>query len=178
MVVSDPAWQFFAALQSEADPQSIDRSLARDEALDVVLDEIKSDRVTDDAPLRKRYYSLCRNRLSKQNNRRALDRRRVRGTHRRGGMDFGSVLLLAPARTVCDQLAYNQLVDLIRTVLLKEELMLLLEVADGHSYAEMARRSQHHRVRPKIEGVPIREESAQQPDFRCSASGSGEGGSQ
>ena len=52
----NPAWQFFAALQSEADPQSIDRSLARDEALDVVLDEILADqRPPDEHLIRKRF---------------------------------------------------------------------------------------------------------------------------
>ena len=139
MNTSDPAWQVIAALQSEADPQSIDRSSARDEALDVVLDEIVSNPAVDRDLLRKRFYSLCRNRLSKHNNRRALDRRRFRGTHRRGGTDFGSVMLTAPARTVFDQLAYKQLTDLILTVLPEEELRLLLEIADGHSYAEIAR---------------------------------------
>jgi hypothetical protein len=135
----NPAWQFYSALQAEADPQSIDRSLARDEALDAVLHDVAGDRVTDEALLRKRYYSLCRNRLSKQNNRRELDRRRVRGTHRRGGADFGGVMLTAAARTVVDHLAYHQILDLIRTVLVEEELRLLVEIADGRSYDDLAR---------------------------------------
>src|SRR3989442_949691 len=112
-----PAWQFFAALQGEADPQSIDRSSARDEALDVVLDEVLAEPAGEGDLIQKQYYSLCRNRLSKLNNRRSLDRLRFRGTHRRGGSDIGSVLLMAPARSVFDQIAYAQLTDLIRTVL-------------------------------------------------------------
>src|SRR5207244_813359 len=112
----DPAWQFFAALQDEAEPQSIDRSSARDEALDVVLDEVLADPAPDGDLVRKRYYSLCRNRLSKLNNRRVLDMLRCRGTHRRGGSDIGSVQLMAQAPSVLDQIAYRQLTDLIRTV--------------------------------------------------------------
>ena len=65
MSENDPAWQFFAALQTEADPHSIDRSSARDEALDVVLADILTDPALDGELVRKRYYSLCRNRLSK-----------------------------------------------------------------------------------------------------------------
>lgn len=138
--------------------------MARDEALDVVLDEILSGSAPDEDLLQKRYYSLCRNRLSKQNKRRALDRRRSHGTHQRGGTDFGSVLLTAPACTVCDHLAYNQFLNLIRTVLSKEELMLLLRIADGHSYAEMARernisvsglKSKAFRIREKVRNSRI-----------------------
>jgi hypothetical protein len=133
----DPAWQFFAALQRE-DPQSIDRASARDEALDVVLGEVLADPAPDENLIRKRYYSLRRNRLSKFKNRRALDRRRSRGTHRRCGSDIGSVLLMVPARSVFDQVAYGQLTDLIRTVLPEEDFAFLLEVADGHTYADLA----------------------------------------
>jgi DNA-binding CsgD family transcriptional regulator len=164
MTTSDPAWQFFAALQREADPQSIDRSLARDEALDVILNEIVSDPAPDQDLLRKRFYSLCRNRLSKHNNRRALDRRRSKSTHRQGGTDFGSVLLTAPQPTVFNQLAYAQLMGLSLTVLAEEELKLLVEISDGHSYADMARernislsslKSKAFRVREKVRSSPI-----------------------
>lgn len=160
----DPAWQFFAALQGEADPQSIDRSLARDEALDVVLDEVLTDPAPDGDLVRKRYYSLCRNRLSKLNNRRALDRLRCRGTHRRGGGDIGSVLLMAPARSVFDQIAYGQLTDLIRTVLPEEDFVFLLEIADGQRYADTARdgnmtvsglKSKAFRIREKVRNSGI-----------------------
>jgi hypothetical protein len=164
MSKSDPAWQFFAALQSEADPQSIDRSSARDEALDVVLDEVLTDPAPDGELIRKRYYSLCRNRLSKYKHRRALDRRRSRDTHRRGGTDSGSVLITPPARSVFHQLAYGQLADLIRTVLAEEDFMLLMEIADGNSYADMARdrnmtvaslKSKAFRVREKVRNSRI-----------------------
>ncbi len=139
MSESYPTWQLFTALEGEADPQSIDRSSARDEALDVVLDEILADPAPDGDLVRKRYYSLCRNRLSKCKHRRALDRGRFRGSHRRGGTDFGSVLVTPPVRSVLDQIAYVQLTELIRTVLPEEDFMLLLEISDGHSYADMAR---------------------------------------
>jgi hypothetical protein len=159
-----PAWQFFSDLQTEASPRSIDRSLAREEALDVVLDEIVSKPATDQQILRKRFSSLCRNRLSKLKNRRVLDRQRFRSTHRRGGTDFGSILLMASARTILDQLAYNQLKNLILTVVSKEELELLLEIADGSSYTDMLRdrnitvaslKSKAFRIREKVRDNPI-----------------------
>jgi hypothetical protein len=164
MNASYPAWRFFASLQSESNPQSVDQSSARDEALDVVLHEIVSNRSTDEDFLRRRYCSLCRNRLTKYNHRRALDRHRFRGTHRRGGTDFGSVLLTAQARTVLDQLDYIQLTDLIRTVLPEEELRLLLEIADGQSYEELARdrnttltslKSKAFRIRERVRNSKI-----------------------
>ena len=156
---SNFAWRFFAALQGEADPQSIDRSLSRDEALDVVLDEVLADSVPDKDLLRKRFHSLCRNRLSKYRHRRALDSYRSRGTHRRGGTDFGSVLLTAPTPSVFNQIAYGQMKDLICTVLKEKDLRLLLEIADGHSYADLARdrnvtvsslKSKAFRIREKV----------------------------
>lgn len=160
----NPAWQLFAALQSEADPQSVDRSLARDEALDTVLDEVLTDPAPDKDLVRKRFYSLCRNRLSKHNHRRALDRDRSRATHRRGGTDIGSVLLTPPARNVFDQIAYAQLTDLILTVLPEEEFQLLLQIADGDTYADMARsrnrtvsslKSKAFRIREKVRNSRI-----------------------
>jgi len=159
-----PAWLFFADLQSEADPQSIDRSSARDEALDVVLDEVIANPDPDGELVRKRYYSLRRNRLSKLNNRRALDRLRCRSTHRRCGSDIGSALLMAPARDVVDQIAYAQLTDLIRTVLADDDFMFLLDVADGEAYADMARdrnmtvsgvKSKAFRIRDKVRNSSI-----------------------
>lgn len=164
MSESTPAWQFFAALQGEADPKSIDRSSARDEALDVVLDEVLADPAPDGDLAQKRYYSLCRNRLSKRKHRRALERRGFRGSHRRGGTDYGSVLVAPPARSVLDQIAYGQLMDLIRTVLPDEDFILLLEIADGHSYADLARdrnmtvsglKSRAFRVREKVRNSGI-----------------------
>jgi len=160
----NPAWQFFAALQAEADPQSIDRSSARDEALDAILDDVLADPAPDKDLVRKRYYSLCRNRLSKYHHRRALDKLRGRCTHRRGGTDSGSLLLNAPARSVFDQMAYGQMTDLIRTVLSEEELVLLLEIGNGHNYADLARernislsslKSKAFRVRARVRNSRI-----------------------
>jgi hypothetical protein len=164
MSESDPTWQFFAALQIEADPQSVDRSSARDEALDAILGEVLAGRTQDGNLVRKRYYSLCRNRLSKRKHRRALDWDRFRSSHRRGGTDFGSVLLTPPARGVVDQIAYIQLTDLVRTVLPADDFMLLLEIADGHSYADLARdrsmtvsglKSKAFRVRERVRNSGI-----------------------
>jgi DNA-directed RNA polymerase specialized sigma24 family protein len=152
-------------LQSEADhPQSIDRSHARDEALDVVLDEITSAPTRDEALMRRRYYSLCRNRLSKQNNRRAVDRRCSRSAHRRGGSEFGGMVLTVPTRSSFDQAAFAQLTALIRTLLPEEDFALLVEIADGHTLAEMASerrvtvaslKSRAFRIREKVRSSSI-----------------------
>jgi DNA-directed RNA polymerase specialized sigma24 family protein len=107
--------------------------------------------------VRKRFHSLCRNRLSKQNHRRALDRERFCATDRRGGNNIGSVLLSPPVRGVFDQIAYSQLIDLLRTVLPEEEFWLLLEIADGDSYANIARSRKITVSRLKSKAFRIRE---------------------
>jgi hypothetical protein len=166
MKMSDdaPAWKLFATLQTETDPRSIDRSLAREEALDAVLGEIASDPSKDKGLLRKRFSSLCRNRLSKRRNRRTLDRRRFRSTHRRCGADFGSILLMAPGRSVFDELSYSELINLVRTVLRKDELALLLEIADTVGYKDVAHdhamtvsglKSKIFRIREKVRSSRI-----------------------
>lgn len=136
---SDPAWQFFASLQREADPRSVDRSLARDEALDAVLEEVVTGSARERDLISKRFRSLRRNRLSKHIHRRVIDCRRFRSTHRRGGADLGGVLLTPPTPSVLDQIAYAQLRALLRAVLPEDDFRMLLEIADGHSYSEMAR---------------------------------------
>jgi DNA-directed RNA polymerase specialized sigma24 family protein len=158
----NPSWQFFAALQLEADPKSVDRSLAREEALSAVLNEIITDSGIDS--LRKRFDSLNRNRTTKQHNRRAVIKNYFRSTHRRGGKEFGNLLLTVPAHTVFDRLAYEQLTKLISTVLSKEELSLLLDIAEGQRYAEIARhwnmtvsslKSKAFRIREKLQRSKI-----------------------
>jgi DNA-directed RNA polymerase specialized sigma24 family protein len=73
-------------------------------------------------------------------------------------------MLTAAARTVVDHLAYYQILDLIRTVLVEEELMLLVEIADGRSYDDLARdrhitvsslKSKAFRVREKVRSSGI-----------------------
>jgi hypothetical protein len=164
MIECHLAWRSYAVLQKQADPQSIDRSLARDEALDAVLNEVLTEVVRDEERLRKRFHSLCHNRLSKQNHRRALDRQHFCATDRRGANNVGSVLLSPPARWVFDQVAYGQLIDLLRTVLPEEEFWLLLEIADGDSYANIARnrkitvsslKSKAFRIREKVRNSRI-----------------------
>lgn len=161
---SNPAWLFFAALQCEADPRSIDLSLAREEALDAVLDEVVADPSLGGDLITNRFHSLCRNRLSKHTHRRAIDSRRFRSTHRRGGTDLGSIVLMPPAPSVFDQVAYAQLTDLVRTVLPAEDFSFLLDIADGQSYSDMARARQKtvsslkakvFRVRQKVQNSRI-----------------------
>jgi DNA-directed RNA polymerase specialized sigma24 family protein len=69
------------------------------------------------------------------------------------------VLLIPPERTILDQIAYRQLTGLIRTVLPEEEFQILREIAEGHSYADIARvrnmtvsslKSKAFRVREKV----------------------------
>ena len=159
MSISYPAWHFFATVQNTVDPLSIDRSWARDEALDAVLDDVASNQTQSESLVQKRFYSLCRNRLSKQKHRRKLQNHQTRPTHRRAGRLDGNVTLVPPARNVVDEIAYEQLTDVIRTVLPEEDLQLLVEIADGQSYADMARerdltvsalKARAFRVREKI----------------------------
>ena len=83
----------------------------------------------------------------------AHDRLRSNAAHRRGGTSR-SVLLTAPEPTVFDQLAYSQLTTLIRTVLSEEELRLLVQIADGHSYADIA--SNHNMTVPGLKSKASR----------------------
>jgi DNA-binding CsgD family transcriptional regulator len=64
-----------------------------------------------------------------------------------------------PAHTVVDSLSYREVTDLIATVLSKEDLRLLLEIADGDRYADIARdhnmsvsclKSKAYRIREKL----------------------------
>jgi hypothetical protein len=135
----NPSWQFFYALQREDDPNSVDRSLARDEALGVILDEIANNVAADQDFLRIRFQSLRRSRISKENKPRALIQRHFRGTRRRGGVEFGNELLMVQGETGFDALSNEQLAEMIGTVLSNEELKLLLEVADGEKYSDLAR---------------------------------------
>lgn len=159
----DPAWDLFTALQRTPDSQSIDQTIARDEALDAVLDDMSSDHSSDSSIVWKRYYSLCKNRLSKQKNRRVIHRRRSRCTHRRGGTEFGAVILQHPQLSVVTDLAYRQSLDLIRALLTEAEFMMLMKIADGFSYDELARdqkvtlsaiKSKALRIRAKIHNSP------------------------
>jgi hypothetical protein len=136
---SNSAWQYFESLQRTADPHSVDRSLARDEALDAVLDEVLANPSPDKDLISNRFYSLCRNRLSKQLHRRSIDNRRIRSTQRRGGADYGSELPGSPVDSPFHQISYRQLTDLIRTVLPDQDFELLLEIADGVGYSDIAR---------------------------------------
>jgi len=164
LTASHPAWHSFAILQSAVDPLFIDRSLARDEALDALLADVEADPACNEDAFKKRFYSLCRNRRSKQISRRKLEGRRFRPTHRRAGATDAAVTLVPPAPSVIDQIAYEQLADLILTVLPREDSQILLEIADGHTYADMAQarntslssmKSRAFRVREKGRNSPI-----------------------
>lgn len=164
MTASHPAWHSFAILQTAVDPLSIDRSLARDEALDAVLADVEADPAYNEDAFKKRFYSLCRNRRSKQISRRKLEARRFRPTHRRAGAADGAVMLTPPVPSVVDQIAYEQLTALILAVLPREDFQILLEIADGHSYADMARarnttlsalKARAFRVRERVRNSPI-----------------------
>lgn len=138
MVAIDLAWQVIAALQLEADSPTIDRSRAREEAFDVVLAETLADPTPNPDKADKRFRSLCRNRQSKHEHRRELEQNLYRPGYRRGGSDFGHAILTVPARTVLDELICDQLTLVVRAELSKEEFEMLMEIADGASYDEMA----------------------------------------
>jgi len=138
MVPSDLAWRVIAALQREADSPTIDRSLAREEAFDVVLAETVVNPNPNPDKISKRFQSLCRNRQNKHAHRRQLEMESFRPTHRRGGTDFGHVTLTRPAPTVLNNLITDQLMLLIRAELSQEEFAILMEIADGDSYGDIA----------------------------------------
>jgi hypothetical protein len=138
MEENSPAWASYAQIQLSNDPESIDKSLARDEALDAVLNDIVADPTAGTESTTRRFYSLCRNRLSKQRRRRQIDRLPFKSDRRRGGVEFGGAPTTLAAHDPLHQLAHAQLVGLLRTVLPNEDVGILLELADGYSYSEMA----------------------------------------
>jgi hypothetical protein len=167
---NNPAWQFFAALQRGPDPKSVERSIARDEALDAILTDVLTDPMPQKDLVSRRFFSLCRNRLSKHVHRRAIDSRRFRGTQRRCGVDFGNRLLVSPAQNPVDRVAYRQLVALLRSVLPDDDFRLLLEIADGNSYSDIAIAHQKTASSLKAKVFRIREKvrkSQVSPILRC-----------
>ena len=78
------AWQAYAEIHRSTDPQSIDSSLARDEALGCCFDDVLACSVADDGQfVPRRFQSLCRNRFPKQLRRREIDAHRF-AVHRGG----------------------------------------------------------------------------------------------
>jgi hypothetical protein len=90
MEENSPAWASYAQIQLSNDPESIDKSLARDEALDAVLNDIVADPTAGTESTTRRFYSLCRNRLSKQRRRRQIDSLPFKSDRRRGGWNGGA----------------------------------------------------------------------------------------
>ncbi len=138
MEENSPAWVSFAQIQCSEDPELVDKSLARDEALDAVLNDIVADATVGVESTTRRFYSLCRNRLSKQRRRRQIDSLPFNSDRRRGGAEFGGAPTTLVAHDPLHQLAHAQLVSLLRTVLPNEDVRILLALADGYSYSEMA----------------------------------------
>jgi hypothetical protein len=139
MDIDDPLWVTFSKLQNSPDPQTIDKSLAREEALNAVLEDVLTASNLDAGRVSKRFRSVCRNRLSKQRLRRTIDRDRLRSPQRRCGIDFGPTPLTSPIQSPFDLSAANQLIDLLSTVLSADDLRLITEIADGRTYSDVAR---------------------------------------
>ena len=129
-------WTVFADHQ-QTDPCSIDQSLAREEALTAILEEITNDPSISAERTRMRFASLCRNRSSKYRHRRHLERHLARPSHKRCG--FGSLPLTPPDPDVFQKIAWAEHVELVRGVLSKLEFRLLWEIAEGNSYSDAAR---------------------------------------
>ena len=132
-------WTVFARLQEDTEPNSIEQSLGREEALDEVLDEIVANPSISEDRICRRFRSLSRNRRAKYSHRRCLEQNRVRPSCRRGGRDFGSSSLQPVAPDVFDQIARDELVMLVRSVLSEDDFRLLWEIAEGMSYRNAAR---------------------------------------
>jgi hypothetical protein len=131
-------WTVFSHLQETKEPSSADEALAREEALDQVLDEIVISPSLSGEHISKRFRSLLLNRRSKYCYRRHLDRNRARPDRRRGGQYWGgSPLQISP--DVFEEIARTELVLLVRTAMLEEEFRLLWEIAEGVSYSDAAR---------------------------------------
>ena len=131
-------WTTFAALQERTEPQSIDQSLGREEALTEVLGDIIGNPSISEDRIRRRFATLSRNRTSKYRHRRNLERDSARPSHRRGGRYLESSSLWPPVPDVSEQIAWAELVGLVRSVLPEHDFQLLWEVAEGESYRNLA----------------------------------------
>jgi hypothetical protein len=112
--------------------------LAREEALDQILDEIAISRSLPEEQISKRFRSLLLNRRSKYCYRRHLDRNRARPDRRRGGQYWGG-WPLQTSPDVFEEIARTELILLVRTAIVEEDFRLLWEIAEGVSYNDAAR---------------------------------------
>ena len=135
---SSVRWTAFAALQESTEPQSIDQSLGREEALTEVLGDIIGNSSISEDRIRRRFATLSRNRTSKYRHRRNLERDSARSSYRRGGRYFGSSPLRPPTPDISDEIAWAELVTLVRSVLPERDFQLLCEIAEGKSYRDLA----------------------------------------
>ena len=132
------AWATFQALQQLPQPRTIQGDFAREETLDVILDEIAAEPSTLSEQIRRRFRNLSRNRRTKYYQRKALERESVRPSYRRGGRDFEVVMLAPRQKDASDAVAMAQLVMLVRGLLSGADFQLLREIAIGGTYAEIA----------------------------------------
>lgn len=136
--LSQVHWTTFAVLQGCTEPQSIDQSLGREEALTEVLGDIISNPSISEDRIHRRFATLSRNRSSKYRHRRNLERDWARPSHKRGGRYFGSSPLRPPTPDISDEIARAELVTLVRSVLPERDFQLLCEIAEGKSYRDLA----------------------------------------
>lgn len=136
---SPNSWVVFSHLQKNYDPVSADLALAREEALDEVLNEITLNPTISEERLVRRFRSLCRNRRSKQSHRRYLEQKRCRPCCRRNGRYVTGMPPDPFTSDVFESVAIAELLVLVRRALAVDDFQLLWEIAVGVSYCDAAR---------------------------------------
>jgi hypothetical protein len=172
-------WDAYAELQSSRDPEDIDETSARDDALTNILEQLA--RTPGIAPdlIRRRFRNLGRNRIAKFRHRRALHRSFYEANTRPAGRySDGNVARISTlnAPDVVDLLAARQAAASIRSVLRPEDLNLLFELGNGCSYDEAAIRRgvteeslriRIWRIRARLVNVADGFSDRRQRDTRC-----------
>lgn len=122
-------WEVLARLQSKSNPRTTHAwALAREEAFEATLDDLLNHRILPEAQvIERRFDHRCANRATKHRRRDRL----LRGWGRR----------LCPANFhPSDRLMTQESVACVRSALPAVDFCCLLELAEGHSYADVADR--------------------------------------
>jgi hypothetical protein len=122
-------WEVIARLQSKSNPRTTHpRSLGREEAFEGILEDLFDQRILPEAEvIERRFDYLCANRATKY--RRRVHLRRVWSSQQRPGIPDSS-----------QKLATHELVERLRKVVQAADYCCLLQLAEGHSYADVAAR--------------------------------------
>jgi DNA-directed RNA polymerase specialized sigma24 family protein len=137
-------WAVFATLQSSYEPDSVDESLAREEALNSILEEIAVNPDLPEVDIRKRFYNLRRNRVAKYwSHRRAHSNWIELGdpSTRRGGRyrdESGTMRGVVEFSDVSDEIAFRQLALMVKDHLPRADWKVLSDLARGVPYSRAA----------------------------------------